>query len=111
MYWFEKPDIINDTEFTQKECLEAARILTDVLGEWLEKELARPQPYSHPLAQAWREVGQDSVVFLTTLARDLTVLRQQNRFEQLIEGIQSTRTCNEKRVKALRSLWRMGSWV
>lgn len=92
MYWFEKPDVINDTEFTQQECLEAAGILADVLGEWLEKELARPQPYSHPLSQAWRQVGQDSVVFLTTLARDLTVLRRQNRFGRLIEGIQNTRT-------------------
>jgi hypothetical protein len=92
MYWFEKLDIINDTEFTQQECSEAARTLTDILREWLERELARPQPYSHPLAQVWREVGPDSVVFLTTLARDLAVLREQNRFEQLIEHIQNTRT-------------------
>ena len=92
MYWFEKPDIVDDTEFTQQKCLEAAKILADVLGKWLEKELARPQPYSHPLAQVWREFGQDSVVFLTTLARDLTALREQNKFEQLIEGIQNTRT-------------------
>jgi len=92
MYWFEKVEAIEETEFNIEQCLKYAKKIEELLGtEWLNKQLKKPKPYSHPIGRKWRQIGVDSVLDFSILAMDLQVLDGTPGFKYLIKNIKDIR--------------------